>query len=140
MDISIDRKRFFKILASLIFTIFFLNFIAQKFYLYFSIWWSDMFMHFFGGFWLGLAFIWFLLRKNISLELHFQFICQTASFVLLIGVLWELYEILFNNIIAQIPFNTLDTVSDIFFDLAGGTFALLYFFKKTMGVEKNKVQ
>ena len=128
----IDRKKFLKYLTYLMFLIFIIDLLALKFYWYFSIWWSDMLMHFFGGLWLGLAFIWFLLRKNISFEPHFQFICQTISFVLLIGVLWEFFEFFTNNYIGGDRFNILDTVSDIFFDLAGGTFAILYFFKKIM--------
>ena len=137
-----DRKRLFKILAYLILIIFVLNFLASKFYWYLSIWWSDMSMHFLGGLWLALVFIWFssesfrLSREPKALTL---FIVKTIFWVLFVGILWEVFEFYFINHVAQNSFNVLDTISDIFFDLAGGTFAVLYFLKKTMPTNENKL-
>ena len=80
----------------------------------------------------------------MSLELSTKLIYQIILSVLFIGVSWELYEILVNNIIFQIPFNILDTISDIFFDSAGGTFAVFYFFfyflKNITQNNENKIQ
>ncbi len=133
MGTAIDRKRLFKILAYLIFLLFLLNYIGSKFYWYFSIWWFDMPMHFLGGFCVGIGLIWFFSRPSLRFQLEpkalASFLFKIFLGVLLIGVLWELFEILFNNIIAQDSFYILDTVSDVFFDLAGGTFATLYFLK-----------
>jgi len=132
-----DRKKLFKILAYLIFLLFLLNYVASKFYWYFSIWWVDMPMHFLGGLCAGFAVIWFLSFKKLSFDLLFStqavwnFIFKIFLGVLLIGVLWEFFEILFNNIIAQNSFNIFDTISDVFFDLAGGIFAILYFLKQS---------
>ena len=122
-----DRKRLFKTLTRLIVLIFILNYIATKLYWYVSIWFFDMPMHFLGGLFLGLSIIWILSYKNLSLELSLKLIFKILLGVLVIGVSWEIFEILFNNIIAQMPFNTLDTISDVFFDLAGGTFSIFYF-------------
>ncbi len=130
-----DRKRLFKILAYLIILIFLVNYVAVKLYWYNSIWYFDMIMHFLGGFWLSLALLWLFFKKDLSLKLIFKIFLG----VLLIGVLWEVYEILVNNTFAQNPFNTLDTISDIFFDLSGGVFAILYFLKRTMLLKENKV-
>lgn len=148
MDILINRGELFKILAYLVISIFLANYVAVKLYWYNSIWYFDMFMHFVGGFWLGLVLIWLLsskfFSKNLTFELSPKLILKIFFSVLFIGVFWEIYEILVNNIIFQIPFNTLDTLSDIFFDIAGGIFAVFYFFfyysKKIMGVSQNKVQ
>ncbi|MFA5841301.1 MAG: hypothetical protein WC847_03475 [Candidatus Paceibacterota bacterium] len=85
-------------------------------------------MHFLGGLFIGLSVIWFLTKKVFELELSSKLIYKILFFVLLFGASWEVFEILFNNIIAQSSFNSLDTISDIFFDLAGGTFAISYFF------------
>ena len=92
-------------------------------------------MHFLGGVWLGLALLWFLKIKEISLMLIFKMILG----VLIIGVLWEIFEIILNNYTTQSPFNSLDTISDIFFDLSGGCFAILYFIKKIMPIKSNIV-
>ena len=117
-----DRKKLFKHLAYLIFFIFLVNFSANKFYWYSSIWYFDMIMHFLGGFWVGLAYFYIFLLQNMSSRLIFKILFS----VLIIGVGWEVYEILVNDILAQNPFNYIDTVSDLFFDLFGGLCAILY--------------
>lgn len=82
-------------------------------------------MHFLGGLWVGFVYLYFFSRDNNSLDI----ILKIMLFVLLIGLGWEFYEILFVNILAQNPFNTLDTISDIFFDLSGGLCAILYLWR-----------
>ena len=125
-----DRKRLLKHLVFLVFFIFIANLLAQQFYWYFSIWYFDMFMHFLGGFWVGLVFLWFFSRESTSLEPFLQLIFKVIFAVLMVGILWEIFEISIDKIIIQNPFNALDTFSDIFFDLTGGLVAVLYFFKK----------
>jgi hypothetical protein len=136
MDNLIDRKKLFKTLAYLIVLIFLVNFVAVRLYWYNSIWYFDMLMHFLGGFWLGLAVIWLLAYKNLSLELSWKLVFKIILSVFFIGLFWEFYEIVVNNIFAQMPFNILDTLSDIFFDLAGGAFSVFYFFKKNHESER----
>jgi len=131
-----DRKKLFKTLTFLVVSIFLVNLIAVKLYWYSSIWYFDMFMHFAGGLWLGLAAIWLLFTENF----YIRFVFKVMFGVLLIGILWEVFEILVNNAIAQNPFNILDIVSDIFFDLAGGVTAVLYFLKSIMSNSVNKVE
>lgn len=132
-----DRKKLFKILFYLVFLIFILNLLAEKFHWYLSIWYFDMTMHFLGGFWLGLFFIWlFGLSTNPSLHL----IIKILSGVLLIGIFWEFFELLFVNHVAQHPFSFLDTLSDMCFDLAGGLGAIFYIWKFIMPTSLNTVQ
>ena len=136
-----DRKKLIKLLTYLIFFILVINFFANKFYWYSSIWYFDMIMHFLGGFWIGLAFMWFSnqsfrlspLSPESSPEskaLTFKLVFKILIFVLFIGISWEVYEILVNDILAKNSFNFLDTLSDIFFDLSGGLCAMLYLWKK----------
>ena len=117
-----NKKKLFKTLAYLIVFILTINFFANKFYWYYSIWYFDVIMHFLGGFWVGLAFLYLFPPKDSPLGAIFI----TLLLVLTVGVLWEVFEILINEIIAQNPFNVLDTASDIFFDLSGGLCAILY--------------
>ena len=117
-----DRKKLIKLLTYLIFFILVINFFGNKFYWYYSIWYFDIIMHFLGGFWIGLAFFYIFSPQNISGKLIFKILLL----VLCIGIGWEVYEILVNDILAQNPFNFLDTLSDIFFDLFGGLCAMLY--------------
>jgi hypothetical protein len=134
----IDRKKLIKHLIFLILFIFIMSFIADRFYWYFSIWYFDMFMHFIGGFWIGLVSLYFLFTESKALT--FQFILKILLCVLFVGIAWEVFEILVNNVTIQDSFNYLDTFSDILFDLSGGAFAVLYFLKRIMLTEGNKVK
>jgi hypothetical protein len=118
-----DRKNILKRLVFLILFIFILNFAATNLYWYSSLAYLDMIMHFLGGFWVALAgFYVFSPKINSIFNLLF--------FVLLVGLGWEFYEILVNDVIAQNPFDYGDSLSDIFFDLFGGLCAILYLWKK----------
>ncbi|MEK7140847.1 MAG: hypothetical protein AAB815_03620 [Patescibacteria group bacterium] len=121
-----DRKKLLLRLAYLILFIFIINSLAMKFYWYFTIWYFDMPMHFLGGFWLGLLLIWFFRIDKVSPRLIFKI----SLGVLLIGVSWEVFEFWANNFIGQIPFSIPDTLSDIFFDLAGGLSAVFFYLKR----------
>ena len=134
MDITMDRKRLLKTLVWLMFLMFLANTVILKFHWYYTIWWVDMPMHFFAGFWVGLFFLYVFYTRNWFSHKILAIILST----LLIGVLWEFFEILMGAISHE-PFILLDTISDIFFDLAGGTFAILYFFRKTISSTGNKV-
>ncbi|OGI46772.1 hypothetical protein A2121_00185 [Candidatus Nomurabacteria bacterium GWB1_40_6] len=131
-----DRKKLVKHLVFLMFFIFIADILAQKLHWYFSIWWFDMLMHFGGGFWVGLFFIWFFSIKDLPIfqlsfeKIDFKLILKVLLFVLFFGILWELFEVFVHNYIAQDPFSVLDTTSDIFFDFGGGLCAILYLWKK----------
>ena len=130
-----DSKIFLVRTFLLIFLIFILNCLAMKFYWYSSIWYFDMIMHFLGGFWVSLAIIWFFHVKDVSLKLIFKIILG----VLLIGFLWEVFEVVIDEIFSKNSFNVLDTISDIFLDLSGGCLAVLYFTKKIMPNKENTI-
>lgn len=85
-----------------------------------------MIMHFLGGFWIGLASFYTFSLQSVSDKLIFKILLL----VLFIGLGWEVFEILVNDVMAQNSFNFLDTLSDIFFDLSGGLCAMLYLWKK----------
>lgn len=123
-------EKFLTRLVFLIFFIFFVNLLALKFYWYSSIWYIDMPMHFLGGMWTGLLLTWLLKPKEISLKSIFFII----SGVFFVGVFWELFEIGLGLKITNI-----DTISDIFFDLSGGFFAVTYYWKKVMPYRQNNI-
>jgi len=105
-----------------------------------------MVLHFLGGFWQGLLFIWFFSIKDLpllkpSLDPNDpKLIYKTIFFVLLIGLLWELFEFYTNNYIVGYPFDRIDTISDLFLDLLGGVLVIIYFFKIIMPIGPNEVQ
>ena len=130
-----DRKKLQIRLASLIFFIFIANFLANKFYWYYTIWLFDMPMHFLGGFWLGLLFLYSYSIKEATLRTFFNLL----FFIFFIGVGWEVFEAIVNKTTLRDSFNYLDTTSDILFDLSGGMCAIFYYFKRIMFNKKNEI-
>lgn len=118
-----------------IFLIFLLNYLAMKFYWYSSIWYFDMLMHFLGGIWLALLYIYLFPPEKYNSKT----IWKMLLVILLIGLGWEIFEVIINETITRISFNILDTVSDLFFDLSGGCFVIMYFMKKIMPIKGNTV-
>ncbi len=133
-----DKKKLFQRLLYLIFFILVANFLANKFYWYSSIWYLDMIMHFLGGFWVALAFIYFFSPKISSFSI--LPLLKVIFFVFLIGLGWELFEFLVYRMVPQYVFDISDTSSDLFFDLTGGFFAFWYFLKRIMLLKENKVE
>ena len=118
-----DRKKLLIHIVCLMFFIFSLDTLAHKFYWYDSIWWFDMLTHSLSGFWVALFFIYVFVRK-----MHFPIpFVKVFFYLFLIGVGWEIFEFIVNNYIGPDPFDILDTLSDIFFDLAGGLSAIIYY-------------
>ena len=129
----VDRKKLFFRVAFLICFIFLVNVLAIKFYWYYSIRWFDMPMHFLGGFWVGIALLWFFNTKVIEKGSALKIILG----VLFIGLSWEVFEFFVNNLyLARYPFDKIDTTQDIFFDLFGGFVSLFYFQKRIIKTEK----
>ena len=120
------RKEFFVRLAGLIVCITVFNFLANKFYWYSSIWYFDIFMHFLGGLWLGGLFLWLFWPNKLSTTL----VAKVIAGVLLVGIGWEIFELMFVNYVAQNSFDVVDTSMDLVLDVLGGLSAILYFNKK----------
>ncbi len=91
--------------------------------------WMDMPMHFLGGVFAGMIFVWFFRKFVGFLDLHSKFLVFTVlllGFVSLVGVFWEFYEFLYDLFISSRGLGPLamqgvqDTMSDLFFDILGG--------------------
>ena len=121
-----DRKKLGKRMVGLISFIFVVNVLTNLFHWDYSIWWWDMALHFLGGMWLALLMLWLLLWENAQKNL----ISQAILGVFIIGLGWEFYEYWINQWVAQGPFSFLDSISDLFFDLAGGLTVLSLYAKR----------
>lgn len=117
-----------KFVSFLFFFIIFTHIIATWQNWYWSLNWLDIPMHFLGGFFVAVLFL--FIRKNLSFlfgrnNLVVDFII-VLGFVSLIGILWEFFEFSLDFIWAKkgvIPLSQIslqDTLGDLFFDLVGG--------------------
>lgn len=117
-----------------------LHAVAFSNYWYWTIWWFDMPMHFFGGVWLAMAFLFlnskFKILNGSSIPLRSNYLIAvfiTLSFVALGGILWEFFEFFYDLLISSRGYagfaqlGAADTVSDLFFDLFGGLAAFAIF-------------
>ena len=110
------------------------NSFALENFLYWELPWLDIPMHFLGGFWLGLGALWLYYLsgsfKNISDDHRRKgyalFLSFASAFVL--GNVWEIYEFGMDLIADRASqYDMLDTLSDLFLDVLGGTLAAVMF-------------
>ena len=109
----------------------FLHYLAITFFLYWTIEWFDILMHFLGGFVLALIAM-FLFYTSGYMDFPKDHIgsifAMTISFVLLIGLVWELWELFigFTDVLEDQG----DTLLDLIMDTIGGIIAFSYGKKK----------
>lgn len=108
--------------------------LATAKYWFWIIWWFDIPMHFFGGFWAAAVFINLGSRFKVQGSRFWVDLILTLSFVALIGVLWEFFEFIYGSFASKAGMDVLsaeamkykginlyqDTIKDLFFDLLGG--------------------
>ena len=117
------KSRLFKVSFIALLFMAVLHLISIRFYLYWSFWWLDMIVHFFGGFFVAGMALYFLLPY---LKTNKRLVVFTLGvFVLTVAVLWEVFEFHFGIIVISRNFY-FDTFSDIFMDIVGAVVVLRY--------------
>ncbi len=128
------QEKILKILLILIWSLVLIHMTAEYFYLYWLFKWFDIFTHFLGGVWLGLASIWIWYLSGYFGNMRMPdkksiFIALGAG--LLIGFVWEFYEFIIWQLSGKgLPINYIgDSSLDIIVDVVGavlGFFILKY--------------
>jgi len=113
-------------IASLALLIALLQFLATRYFLYWEFWWFDIVMHFLGGLFIGVSYLW-LLRFEASAQLQKRVPVLVSSFfaVFLVGILWEIFEYV-TGMYVETGY-TLDTMLDLTMDIVGMMSAYLIF-------------
>ena len=99
-----------------------------------KLWWYDMLLHFLGGMMVAMLLLHYAEKWPSFIQLpgnrFVRFVC-IVSFVALIGVFWEFYEYAAGYVFRAFDLQLPDTLSDLFFDLAGASVvAAMYEFLK----------
>ncbi len=125
------EKKLFKHAFILLSVVGILDFFGLSLYLFWTVWFFDIILHFLAGVCIAMGGIasWFILfnRKDKSF-LRILFI--GLSFVIFIGIIWEIFELHFD--VTSLSDGTdyyIDTISDLLMDTAGGLLGLFYSFK-----------
>ena len=127
-------------ISSSVFTVILvLNIVAYKWFLYWRFHAFDMVMHTLGGLALGFFYLFLLLQKNESQVIKFSkliIFISVLSFAVLGGVIWELTEYVLKSFTLFPAFfhkarffgeiGLRNTMSDLFFDILGGSLAGLF--------------
>ncbi len=119
------RKTLVKKLVTSILILACINAPATFFHWYSLIWWFDMPMHFLGGVTVAYisALLWLPARVYVG-DVRFSF--EVIITALLFGVLWEALELYLSLHFGSPAFMLTDSISDVFFDLAGICSVVLY--------------
>ncbi|MFQ5661856.1 MAG: hypothetical protein ACE5F2_01215 [Candidatus Paceibacteria bacterium] len=104
---------------------------ATEFYLYWSIPWFDNLMHFLGGLWFGTTSIWFFFFSGYAGKFTPQFstrniLTVSIASVIVIGVLWEFFEIGVGSVTLTETDYAIDTSVDLLMDTLGAVVASFY--------------
>lgn len=133
-------KNFHKTLAFFLFFLFVFQVIDIIFSLYWKAPWIDNITHFWGGGIVAMSMIWWTFYyEKVSVSAKnlpkFYSVIIILGFTALVGIFWEFYELIVNIIITKNNYTflfqqngLLDTLKDMFVDLAGGMAAVAYFF------------
>jgi hypothetical protein len=104
-----------------------LHITALELYLYWTVSWFDILMHFIGGAVIGVAttFVFFTSGYIKYPNDHWVVVLSvTLGAVLIVGLAWELWEVFvgFTDVVNDVN----DTIVDLIMDLLGGSVAYLY--------------
>jgi uncharacterized membrane protein YjjP (DUF1212 family) len=120
-------KPLFKRTFALLFLVAAANLIANGLYLYWTVWWFDIIMHFSAGFCVAMAavLVWqYFLDKNISLR---KSVFVSFLVVLIVGLSWEVFETYFDIAMISDGYSYVtDTISDLILDISGGILGAIY--------------
>lgn len=101
----------------------FINFGASKLGLFWTTWWADVLAHFVGGFVVG------CIAWNFKKDAFAHSIPKFLFFVVLVGILWEVFELAFEiTSITDIGYWS-DTLQDLVMDSLGGIASYRYMIK-----------
>ena len=96
-----------------------------------TIWWFDDLLHFLGGFWVAALFGYLINRWGLtSIDNKFWLkLLLGLGFVALVGILWEFHEFIADWFLQKplMQEGIGDTMSDLFFDLLGGSVFIVFY-------------
>lgn len=122
------QTRLFKNTFSLLFLIGVLNLVGTYLYFYWTVWWFDMLMHFSAGVCVAMATVLlYYFYGGRKIPLLYKSILLSIFGGLIIGILWEAYELYFKiETIYDGSSYYMDTISDLILDTAGAILGGFY--------------
>jgi hypothetical protein len=115
-------------LLALIAAISFVHIQGMQYAWYWKLWWLDIVMHFAGGFWLAIMVLWIHLSTGRSKAdvTTMRFALYISAVVLLVGFMWEIFEVLIGAMSTMKSNYLSDTIMDLFLDVVGALIAMYF--------------
>lgn len=107
-----------------------LEVVAMKLYLFSTIFWFDMVMHFAGGFFISMFVLWCMTWFQNEDYSYMTLLLYGLVGTVVVGICWELYELYFGITFIDSADYWSDTGMDIVMDTFGGMVAVLYSYNK----------
>ncbi len=132
--IDMQKSTLFRAMFWVLFIVGALNAIAYKLYLFWTVIWFDMVMHFLGGLFIALFFFWVLSLFKSTLS-YIEKLMLGVVFTVLVGLVWEYFELIIGvTNLASLEYWG-DTGMDIVMDTLGAVLGIVYVHK----IEKKNV-
>jgi len=109
-----------------------LHYLSIKLNWYFTFKQIDIIVHILGGFWIAITAIWFCLEfKHIETIINYKtkYFIAILVYVLIIGVIWEIFELISGNTFLHSSNFWTDSTSDMINNFLGGFIAYVYFIR-----------
>jgi hypothetical protein len=123
------KKKIFRALTSVYVLMAVLFAVGSLYGFFATIWWYDIPLHFLGGLWVSFSGVYIYLFSNFfSKPKTTKKTLFYSAFltVLLLGIMWEIFEYCTGLSVRWYYSNELDTIKDIFMDLLGAILAYVY--------------
>ncbi|MHB1316627.1 MAG: hypothetical protein ACYCZW_02085 [Minisyncoccota bacterium] len=119
-----QKSKLFRLMFWVLFVVGALNAIAYKLYLFWTVVWFDMVMHFLGGLFVTLFFFWIfsLLKSNLR---YSEKLVLGIMFTFLVGIAWEYYELIIGVTNLSFFGYWSDTGMDLTMDVLGSVVAVV---------------
>jgi hypothetical protein len=124
MIMYMQKSTLFRAMFWVLFIVGAMNAIAYKLYLFWTVIWFDMVMHFLGGLFVALFFFWALSLFKSQLSYTEKLILGVV-FTLLVGLVWEYFELIIGVTDLMSVEYWGDTGMDIMMDTLGATLGVM---------------
>lgn len=119
------QNKIFRAMFATLFVVGALNLVGVKLYLYWTVIWFDMIMHFLGGLFVALFFFSILSLLKSRLE-YTEKLVLGVIFTILVGLVWEYYELIIQVASLDDAAYWGDTGMDIVMDTLGALVGVLF--------------
>ncbi len=105
-------------------------FLGQFFHFGWRLWWYDTIVHLLAGAWIAICALSILKLTGISPQRIVAFIAVGLTASIILGFMWEIFELKVKLTHLEYSGYLLDTVGDLLADIGGGILGSLYAYKR----------